>query len=205
MTIGTVVVLSFVSPLLAVTIGIVIAAGAAATLAQANGVRSTTRGARRRRARLAGNVTEKINAVAVAVVQAHGAVVEQCELTELVASLPDGLDTRVNEGGRDLSSGQRQRVLLARALLGAPRVLLLDEAAANLDPSTSAVVDRVLRRFEGTALVITHRRERLAVADAIWHLDDGRLVHSGPAAAALDADGPTAQLFADTDELVGER
>lgn len=129
------------------------------------------------------------------------AIIERCELNELVASLPAGLDTRLNEGGRDLSSGQRQRILLARAVLGTPRVLLLDEADANLDPSIMAVVDRVLRGFAGTALVVTHRRERLAAADVIWHLDNGRLVECGSAAALLVAGGPTSRLFAGSDGM----
>jgi len=123
------------------------------------------------------------------------AMIEQCELSDLIASLPAGLDTRLNEGGRDLSSGQRQRILLARALLGTPRLLLLDEADANLDPGTVEVIDRVLRWFGGTALVVTHRRERLTVADTIWHLDEGRLVECGAAATVLVADGPTSRLF----------
>jgi len=123
-------------------------------------------------------------------------VIERCELRPLMDSLADGLETRITEGGRDLSTGQRQRILLARALLGQPTLLLLDEADANLDPSTSALVDSVLRGHLGTSLVVTHRRDRLAVADVVWHLDAGRLVECGPPADLLAGDGPTARLFA---------
>jgi len=123
-------------------------------------------------------------------------VIELCELGELVASLEDGLDTRIAEGGRNLSSGQRQRVLLARALLGGPALLLLDEADANLDPATTALIDRVLERYQGTALIVTHRRERLDIADTVWHLANGRIVEVGPPRGLLAGDGPTGRLFA---------
>ncbi len=118
-----------------------------------------------------------------------------CGVDDVLAELPEGAETRISEGGRGLSAGQRQRIALARALLGNPRVLLLDEADANLDPQASAVVDRVLADYEGTVLLVTHRADRLAAADAIWHLEAGKLVDAGPAAEVLAA-GPTARLFA---------
>jgi ABC-type branched-subunit amino acid transport system ATPase component len=73
---------------------------------------------------------------------------ELCELDELARSLPAGLETRVAEDGRGLSAGQRQRIALARALLGDPAVLLLDEADANLDERARAVIDRVVDEYE---------------------------------------------------------
>jgi ABC-type multidrug transport system fused ATPase/permease subunit len=118
-----------------------------------------------------------------------------CDIGALLVDLPDGGDSRVAEGGAGLSSGQRQRLMLARALLGRPSVLLLDEVDANLDAGTSAVVDRVIRAHPGTTLVVTHRRERLAAADVVWHIDGGRLVEVGPPDELLRARGPTARLF----------
>jgi ABC-type multidrug transport system fused ATPase/permease subunit len=129
-------------------------------------------------------------------------VMAVCEVDEVVAALPDGLATRIAEGGAGLSAGQRQRLALARALLGNPAVLLLDEADANLDREASAVVDRVLAQHRGTVLVVTHRPERLASADVIWHLDAGRVVEVGSPAELLAGDGPTARLFGD-DRRVG--
>ena len=117
-----------------------------------------------------------------------------CGVDEVLASLPDGIATRVAEDGKGLSSGQRQRIALARALLGDPTVLLLDEADANLDPAASAAIERVVAAFRGTVLLATHRRER-AAADAIWHLEAGSLVAVGAPASVLASAGPTARLF----------
>lgn len=119
-----------------------------------------------------------------------------CGIPDLLAELPAGDRTRLSDGGANLSSGQRQRIMLARALLGTPRILLLDEADANLDPVAVAVLGRVLDQFVGTVLFVTHRRDWIERADAVWHLDSGRLVERGPPRDILSGDGPTARLFA---------
>lgn len=118
-----------------------------------------------------------------------------CGVDELLAELPEGAQTRLLEDGKNLSPGQRQRIALARALLGDPALLLLDEVEANLDARAEAVVDRVLARHCGTVLMVTHRRDRLFRADEIWHVADGRLVESGPPLKLLNSDGPTSRLF----------
>lgn len=108
-----------------------------------------------------------------------------CGLHEIVGDLPDGLDTRVRDGGKNLSAGQRQRIAIGRALLGDPPILLLDEADANLDSGARAVVDRIIREQgrRSTVIVVSHRPEILEWADAIWRMDAGRLV-ADPAPAA---------------------
>jgi len=118
-----------------------------------------------------------------------------CGITSLLASLPEGEKTRVAEDGAGLSSGQIQRIVLARALLGHPALLLLDEADSHLDPVTARVLDRVVSTFPGTVLMVTHRRERLNNVDAVWHVAGGRVVEMGPPDDLLDGDGPTARLF----------
>ncbi len=123
-------------------------------------------------------------------------VIDRCGLDELVAGLPDGLETRIAEGGANLSAGQRQRLLLARAVLGHPRLLLLDEADANLDHRTTQVVERLVAERTGTTLLISHDPRRLTVADQVWSLDRGRLVEVGRPEELLRRDGPTARLFA---------
>ncbi|MDQ3738974.1 MAG: ABC transporter ATP-binding protein/permease [Actinomycetota bacterium] len=123
-------------------------------------------------------------------------IATRCGLDGLISRLDDGVETRIAEGGRDLSSGERQRVLLARALLGHPPLLLLDEADANLDPATTGLVDDVLCEYDGTTLIVTHRRERLVSADTVWYIDGGHLVESGPPGKLLDGNGPMACFFA---------
>lgn len=98
-----------------------------------------------------------------------------CGIDELLAELPRGEKTKIAEAGKGLSAGQRQRISLARAILGNPKLLLLDEIDANLDPQATAIVDRVLESYQGTVLIITHRPERLALVDAIWHLENGKI------------------------------
>ena len=119
-------------------------------------------------------------------------VAELCSLDNLVSELPKGLETRIVEGGRNLSAGQRQRLSVARALVGDPEVLLLDEADANLDEEARALIDRIVQTHRGrrTVLVVSHRPAVLEWADAIWHLDDGRLVD----VAAADEASSTAGL-----------
>jgi ABC-type multidrug transport system fused ATPase/permease subunit len=118
-----------------------------------------------------------------------------CGVDEVLAELPDGEKTRVAEGGVGLSAGQRQRIALARALLGNPPLLLLDEIDANLDPKAIAVVDRVLAGYRGTILLVTHRLDHLSSADVIWYMESGRVVESGSPAKLLSGNGPTARMF----------
>jgi ABC-type multidrug transport system fused ATPase/permease subunit len=102
-------------------------------------------------------------------------------LDQLLSELPDGAETKVTEGGRNLSAGQRQRLALGRALVGSPRVLLLDEADANLDAEARALVDQVIRAQRGrSTLIVVSHREVLEWADAIWRLDNGRLAAADP-------------------------
>jgi len=103
-------------------------------------------------------------------------VVLMSGLDEVLAALPHGLETWVTEGGRNLSAAQRQRIALARAMLGNPRILLLDEPTASLDQDSKAEFRRTLARHEGTVLLVTHDSEELALADQVWILEQGRVV-----------------------------
>lgn len=120
-----------------------------------------------------------------------------CGLDELAASLPEGWRSDVGEGGSRLSAGQRARLTVARAALGRPPLLLLDEAEAHLDADAARVLDRVLADHTGTALVVTHRRELVERADVVWCLVDGCVAEVGPPQRLLTGNGPTARLFAD--------
>jgi ATP-binding cassette, subfamily B, bacterial PglK len=99
------------------------------------------------------------------------------ELDEVVAALPEGLDTRVGERGVRLSGGQRQRVGLARALYTRPSVLVLDEATSNLDHATERQIVETLTALQGgvTMIVVTHRIATTRNCDRIVYLEDGRV------------------------------
>jgi ATP-binding cassette subfamily B protein len=109
----------------------------------------------------------------------------RAQLAELVAALPQGLDTPVGERGARLSGGQQQRVAIARALLQHPTILILDEATSAVDEATEAeVIAAVDRLFaDRTRILISHRASTLAGADCHWHLCHGRLSARAPAEA----------------------
>jgi ATP-binding cassette subfamily B protein len=94
---------------------------------------------------------------------------------DFVDDLPWGLDTRIGEQGLSLSGGQRQRLALARAVLGRPRVLVLDDPLSALDVHTEALVERALARvLRGvTALLVVHRPSTIALADRVVLLEGG--------------------------------
>ncbi|MEU7798234.1 thiol reductant ABC exporter subunit CydD [Micromonospora arborensis] len=113
---------------------------------------------------------------------ALAAAVRDAALDDVVAGLPDGLDTLLGERGHGLSSGQRQRVALARAFLRAAPVVLLDEPTARLDTAAEAVVLDATRRLVAgrTALLVAHRPALLADADRILRVEDGRVTELTP-------------------------
>ncbi|WP_264817703.1 ABC transporter ATP-binding protein, partial [Acidomonas methanolica] len=115
---------------------------------------------------------------------------------DFVATLPDGLDTRVGPAGQRLSGGQRQRVSLARALLRDPRLLLLDEATSALDAESEAKIQRALAalRRGRTTLIVAHRLATVQSADLIVVMERGRAVERGTHAALLGADGLYARM-----------
>ncbi len=122
-------------------------------------------------------------------------VCKLCGVDKVISELPEGMNTRVVDGGINFSFGQRQRIALARALLGKPKILLLDEVDANLDYSSKRLFDQIINVYEGTVIMITHHFERTAKADFIWYVDNGRILESGPSSEILKANGPTAALF----------
>ncbi|MCE2515708.1 MAG: ABC transporter ATP-binding protein [Acidobacteria bacterium] len=125
------------------------------------------------------------------------AAVRAAGLDDLVRGLPEGLDTVVGERGSALSAGERQRVAIARAFLADPRVLVLDEATAALDPVTEG---RVVGGYEAlmrarTTVVITHRLELARRADRVVALDGARVAEVGPPEELLAQGGFFARLF----------
>jgi ATP-binding cassette, subfamily B, bacterial len=121
---------------------------------------------------------------------------EGAQVAGLVRALPDGLDTVVGDRGYRLSGGEKQRMAIARLLLKAPGVVVLDEATAHLDSESEAAVQRALATaLEGrTSIVIAHRLSTVRDADLILVLDDGRVVERGRHEELLRRGGLYAEL-----------
>jgi ATP-binding cassette subfamily B protein len=132
---------------------------------------------------------------------------ELAQVLPLVSSLPDGLGTVVGERGYRLSGGEKQRVALARLILKAPDVVVLDEATAHLDSESEAAVQEALRMTLAgrTSLVIAHRLSTVREADELLVVDGGRIIERGTHRDLLAAGGLYAELyrtqFADQDTV----
>jgi ATP-binding cassette, subfamily B, multidrug efflux pump len=128
---------------------------------------------------------------------------------DFINALPDRYETRILEGGVNLSVGQRQLLSIARAVLADPRILILDEATANIDTVTEVLIQGALENLlrDRTAIVIAHRLSTIREADCIYVIDDGNIVEQGRHEELLAYKGLYAELharlFVDTDETPG--
>jgi ATP-binding cassette subfamily B protein len=125
------------------------------------------------------------------------AAITDAQIGDLVHGLPDGLDTLVGDRGYRLSGGEKARLAIARLLLKAPAIVILDEATAHLDSESEAAVQEALARaLEGrTSLVIAHRLSTILNADKVIVVAAGQLVEQGTHAELLAADGFYAELY----------
>jgi ATP-binding cassette subfamily B protein len=122
---------------------------------------------------------------------------------QFVYDLPYGLNTRIGEQGMSLSGGQRQRLSLARAILAAPKILVLDDTLSALDVHTEAVVEEALRRVlhAVTGIVVAHRASTVLLADKVALLQNGTITHIGTHAQLLATVPEYRYLLAADDEL----
>ena len=126
------------------------------------------------------------------------AACRSANIHDFILSLPEGYDTVVGERGVKLSGGERQRMAIARALLKAPRILILDEATSSLDSASERLIQEAMQPLLAgrTTLAIAHRLSTILTADRILVLDQGRLVESGTHPELLARGGLYAHLYA---------
>jgi ABC-type multidrug transport system fused ATPase/permease subunit len=115
------------------------------------------------------------------------AVIDALELRDWFTSLPDGLETRLQTGGRSLSAGEAQLLAFTRVFLRDPGLVILDEASSRLDPATEALIERAIDHLlaSRSAIIIAHRLGTLHRADDILVLDDGQVLEYGTRKALL--------------------
>lgn len=135
---------------------------------------------------VAGTVAENVALFDPALLPRVAAVLTELGLDEWIGDLPNGIDTRLGDGGAKLSAGQEQLVAFARILVRDPRVVILDEATARMDPVTESRVRHATERLlEGRiGVVIAHRLSSVESCDEVVVLADGRVVEAGPIGAS---------------------
>ena len=123
-------------------------------------------------------------------------ICNMCCLEKTISRLSNGLDTFMDENGANLSTGERERVNIARALLVKPKILIIDEVTSNLDYNTEYIIMKLLESLKSiTCIQITHRLATIKKCDSIVVLKDGKIVEKGQFNELLDLKGEFYSLF----------
>lgn len=141
-----------------------------------------------------GDIYENIVGSALFTLDEAWEAARKAGLAEDVEAMPMGMHTVLGEGGGTLSGGQRQRLMIARAIVGRPRLILFDEATSALDNRTQTVVNQSLEQLQATRIVIAHRLSTIMNAHRLYVLEKGRIVQTGSSQALLEQAGPFAEL-----------
>jgi ATP-binding cassette, subfamily C, type I secretion system permease/ATPase len=136
-----------------------------------------------------GTVAENIARLGPVDAEAVVRAAQRAGVHELILSLPEGYDTRIDPAGMAMSPGQRQRIALARALYGEPRLLVLDEPNANLDGAGELALGEAIRKLRGevTVVMVTHRTALVQHMDKLLVLEAGRVQKLGPATEVMQS------------------
>jgi ABC-type bacteriocin/lantibiotic exporter with double-glycine peptidase domain len=144
---------------------------------------------------LAGSIFENIMGLHQGTLQDAWHAAEIAAIADDIRAMPMGMHTVLNEGTAAMSGGQVQRLLIARALAGRPRMVVLDEATSALDNVTQSIVSRNIDRLGITRVVVAHRLSTVMQADMIHFLEHGRVAESGNAQALIAAGGRFASFI----------
>jgi len=145
---------------------------------------------------LSGSILDNIAAGAPVTLDEAWGAARDAGLADDILAMPMGIHTYVSEGGTNLSGGQLQRLLLARALVARPKILLFDEATSALDNRAQAVVSQSLERLRVTRIVIAHRLSTIRKADRVYVIERGRVTQEGSFEELAAVPGLFARLMA---------